>query len=122
VSGRGTMIDGEEGHRWSRSGDLNPGPPPYHGGALPLSYSGAGPMITTAPTTKCRRAEGSAGPSGAYTLPRPFLLGPLVDGILFARSNVGHRGERHTGRTSRHPRSKGGDSLDHPDCSVAVRR
>jgi hypothetical protein len=92
-----TMIDGEEGLRWSRSGDLNPGPPPYHGGALPLSYSGAGPMITTAPTTKCRRAEGSAGPSGAYTLPRPFLLGPLVDGILFASSNVGHPGERRTG-------------------------
>jgi hypothetical protein len=25
---------------WSRDRDLNPGPPPYHGGALPLSYHG----------------------------------------------------------------------------------
>ena len=26
---------------WSRDRDLNPGPPPYHGGALPLSYHGS---------------------------------------------------------------------------------
>jgi uncharacterized protein len=48
-------------------------------------------------------------------------LRPLVDGILFARSNVGHRGEQHTGRTSRQPQSKGGDSLDDLDGSVPVR-
>ncbi|MDB5161292.1 MAG: hypothetical protein JWO96_672 [Candidatus Saccharibacteria bacterium] len=26
--------------KWSRDRDLNPRPPPYHGGALPLSYHG----------------------------------------------------------------------------------
>ena len=30
----------EDPSDWSRSGDSNPGPTPYHGVALPLSYSG----------------------------------------------------------------------------------
>ena len=35
------------GNPWSWSGESNPGPPPYHGGALPLSYSSGGWMIAT---------------------------------------------------------------------------
>jgi hypothetical protein len=36
----GTLSPTARPLHWSRSGDLNPGPTPYHGVALPLSYSG----------------------------------------------------------------------------------
>ena len=33
-------VDAQARNLWSRCGDLNPGPLPYQGSALPLSYNG----------------------------------------------------------------------------------
>ena len=52
---------------WSRDRDLNPRPPPYHGGALPLSYHGSS-QLTCLP----RFAALAKASAGHYAAPLNF--------------------------------------------------